>query len=74
MRQAGLFVLVSEAYLAAPPTQEMVPLSRGRSHSRFGVESAAKAHAADCRFRQVRTGLTEPEPYNLAETAGIVYR
>jgi hypothetical protein len=29
VRQAGLFVLVSEAYLAAPPTQEMVRLSRG---------------------------------------------
>jgi hypothetical protein len=35
VRQAGLFVLVSEAYLAAPPTQQMVRLSRGRSHSRF---------------------------------------
>ena len=58
MRQAGLFVLVSEAYLAAPPTLEMVRLSRGRGHSRVGVESAVGDHAAGWRPRQAKTGLT----------------
>src|SRR5215831_20297705 len=56
VRQAGLFVLVSEAYLAAPPTQEMVRLSRARGHSRFGVESATGDDAAGRRRGQAKTG------------------
>jgi hypothetical protein len=49
---------VSEAYLAAPPTQEMVRPSRGRGHSRFGVESAPDDLAAGGWRGQAKTGLT----------------
>jgi hypothetical protein len=42
------------------PTQDMVSLSRGRDHSRFGVESAIEEHASARRRGQAEMGLTAP--------------
>jgi hypothetical protein len=52
------------------PDTAKVRLSRGRGHSRFGVESAEVDHAADYGPGQAQTGLTSP-PHGASENPAL---